>query len=187
MPDSYVAYCDESGQRNYGTATDQYFVIAAVALPTTEATHLEDELRGLKRAFWGSPDIEIKSNWIRQPTERQKHYTDPCGISVKDIDALICALYRWLHKAPLCFFAGIVDKPMMTTKYSDPHYPGAVAYTILLQRLQKYVRKRNSTVSIVFDDPDWQVTWRLQMARPPAEAARPPEEVRLSVYKGHFF
>ena len=47
MPDSYVAYCDESAQRDYGTATDQYFVIAAVAVLMTEATHLEDELRGL--------------------------------------------------------------------------------------------------------------------------------------------
>lgn len=153
MPDSFIAYCDESGQRDYGPKTDEYFVVAGVVVSVTDATHLEDEVRGLKRAFWGSPDVEIKSNWIRQPLQRQKHYTDPHGITLKAIDELVQALYKWLSKAPICLLAGVVDKPLMVKKYSSPHYAGGVAYTMLLQRLQKYISKRSAAGSIVFDDP----------------------------------
>lgn len=106
MADAFLAYCGESGQRDYGPKTDKFFVVASVLVPATDAPHLEDEIRGLKRTFWGNPDIEIKSNWIRRPTERQKRYTDPHGIDLKEIDQLISALYRWLPRSPLTLLAG---------------------------------------------------------------------------------
>jgi len=150
---SFLAYCDESGQREYGPKTDKYFVVASAIVPATDAPHLEDEIRGLKRAFWGSPDIEIKSNWIRQPAEREKHYTNPHGVGLKEIDALVTALYSWLAKSPVTLLAGVVDKPLMQSKYTTPHYAGTVAYTMFLQRFQKYLTKKTATGSVVFDDP----------------------------------
>jgi Protein of unknown function (DUF3800) len=153
MPSSLAAYCDESGERDYGTGTADYFVVTGVVVDATEAPHLEDEIRGLKRTYWGSPDIEIKSNWIRRPEQRQKRYTDPHGLSLKEIDELVSGLYRWMRKAPISLLAGVVDKPMMVKQYTAPHYAGAVAYTMLLQRLQKYASKRSSTASVIFDDP----------------------------------
>lgn len=173
MAGSYFAYCDESGQRDYGAATDPYFTVAAVITPGTDAPHLEDEIRGLKRTFWGSPDIEIKSNWIRQPHERKRRYADPHGISSKDIDDLVAALYRWLHKAPLSLIAGVVDKPLMQERYTSPHYAGGVAYTMFLQRFQKYVSKRTAEGAVVFDDPagkspgghEWRALLQKQHAR----------------------
>jgi len=153
MADAFLAYCDESGQRDYGPKTDKFFVVASVLVPAVDAPHLEDEIRGLKRAFWGDPDIEIKSNWIRQPTERQKHYTDPHGVGLKEIGELIPALYSWLRKSPLTLLAGVVDKPLMQSKYTNPHYAGGVAYTMFLQRYQKFLAKRRATGSVIFDDP----------------------------------
>ena len=55
MADAFLAYCDESGQRDYGPKTDKFFVVASVLVPTVDAPHLEDEIRGLKRAFWVTP------------------------------------------------------------------------------------------------------------------------------------
>lgn len=153
MPKGYLAYCDESGQRDYGPGTDKYFVVAGALVPAAEAPHLEDEIRGIKRAFWGRPDIEIKSNWIRIPHQRTKHYTDPHGLGVKEIDGLVNALYSWLKKSPVTFIAGVVDKPLMQTKYVQPHYPGSVSYNMFLQRYQKFLAKRDATGSVVFDDP----------------------------------
>jgi hypothetical protein len=174
VPEAFVAYCDESGQRDYGPKTDKFFVVAAALVPADEASHLEDEVRGLKRAFWGKPDIEIKSNWLRQPPERQKRYTAPHGITVKDIDALVGALYAWLKKSPITFLAGVVDKHMMEAKYGDnAHYAGAVAYTMFLQRYQKFLTKRGATGGVVFDDPagkspggfEWRELLRRQHSR----------------------
>jgi hypothetical protein len=153
MSTSFIAYCDESGQRDYGPKTDKHFVVAGVLVPAEDAPHLEDEIRGLKRAFWGNPDVEIKSNWIRQPEQRQKHYTGPHGIDLKDINALMEALYCWLPRAPITLLAGVVDKPLMQTTYTKPHYAGAVSYTMFLQRYQKFLTKRTASGSVVFDDP----------------------------------
>ena len=153
MASSYLVYADESGQREYGPKTDPYFVVAGVLLDATEAPHLEDEVRGLKRTFWGAPDAELKSNWIRQPHERDKHYTVPLGVGVKEIDELLTALYRWLHRVPVTVLAGVVDKPLMKLRYTAPHYAGGVAYTMMLQRYQKYLSKHSATGSVIFDDP----------------------------------
>lgn len=169
MGTTFLAYCDESGQRDYGPKTDPYFVVASVVVPADEATHLEDELRGLKRAFWGLPDIELKSNWIRQPKEREKHYTTPHGIGLKEVGELVDAVYRWMRKSPLVLLAGVVDKPQMLSRYSSPHYSGAVAYTMFLQRYQKLLSKRKGDGSVIFDDPSGKSpgghNWRLLLQR----------------------
>ena len=60
MPSADFAYCDESGQRNYGLKTDPYFAIAA-AVDGADAPQLEDEIRGIKRALWEHPEIKLKS------------------------------------------------------------------------------------------------------------------------------
>ncbi|MCB9896586.1 MAG: DUF3800 domain-containing protein [Planctomycetes bacterium] len=150
---SLVAYCDESGQRDYGTGTDRHFVVAGVVANATEASQLEDELRGLKRAFWGNPDIELKSNWVRIPSARRKNYTDKHGIQQKQIESLLAAVYPWLENAPIRLLAAVVDKQQMEARYKEPHYSGTVAYTVFLQRLQKYAAKVNATANVVFDDP----------------------------------
>lgn len=152
MP-SLTLYCDESGQRDYGKGTDKFFVVSGVMVKDEDATHLEDEIRGLKRAHWGNPEIEIKSNWIRQPKERIKHYTEKHGIGSHEIDELLVALIKWIKKAPIKFFSGVVDKPGMQTKYPAPHYAGAVAYTMLIQRFQKFLHSSGNTGNIIFDDP----------------------------------
>ncbi len=173
MSGSYMLYCDESGQRDYGKGTDKHFVVSGVMVSDEDATHLEDEIRGFKRALWGNPDIEIKSNWIRQPKEREKHYTQPHGLSGSDINGLLELLIKWIAKAPITFFAGVVDKPGMQSKYPEPHYAGAVAYTMLLQRFQKTLSARSSTGNVIFDDPagkspgghDWRTLLRNQHSK----------------------
>lgn len=153
MSGSLMAYCDESGQRDYGTGTDNYFVVAGVVVNSSDATHLEDELSGLKRTFFGRPDVELKSNWVRIPSQRAKHYAEPHGITASDIDALVGAIYRWARRAPVTLLAGVVDKRKMEERYVAPHYAGGVAYNLFLQRLQKLSAKRLATSSLVFDDP----------------------------------
>lgn len=174
MPSSYVIFCDESGQRDYGPGTDDYFVVAGVVVDALEASHLENELRGLKRAFWGKPDIEIKSNWLRQPAERQKRYTEPHGIGLPEIEKLMSAVYAWLANTPIVFLAGVVDKPLMKKNYGDnAHYAGGVAYDIILQRFQKFSLKRQAVGNVIFDDPagkspggfEWQELLQKQHAK----------------------
>jgi len=149
----YRAFCDESGQRDYGPGTDRHFVIAAVLVPKDDLASLETELGGLKRAYFGDTTVEIKSRWIRLPDERQAHYIQPYGIKVVEIGRFVNALYRWIKKTPLKLLAGVVDKSMMQAKYVRPHLAGGVAYDFVLQRYQKFLGKRRGTGDVHFDDP----------------------------------
>ena len=149
----YVLFCDESGQRDYGPKTDRYFVVAGVAVKEADVENLNDELRGLKRAFCGVPNLELKSNWIRIPDMRRKHYLDKHGLAPSDIDALVDSVIKWVRNAPITFIAGVVNKPGMEDKYVKPHYPGTVAYTLTMQRFQGFLNTKGGDGDVVFDDP----------------------------------
>src|SRR5213593_3223084 len=106
---THRAFVDESGQRDYGPSTDRYFAVGGVIAELADANDLRLELAGLKRAHFGDPGVEIKSNWIRQPKERQAHYLDKYVITMREIDAFVAALYAWLKASPLVLIAGVVD------------------------------------------------------------------------------
>lgn len=140
----YHAFLDESGQREYGKATDPYYVVAGVIAPHDKVAEFEAELKGLKRAFFRSTEVEIKSNWIRQPQERAQHYLDPHGIGDDRLTAFVSSLYDWLNASPLSIIAAVVDKPLMLTQYSNAHHPSGVAYLTFVQRYQKFLASRHS-------------------------------------------
>ena len=68
----FHAFLDESGQREYNLQTDKYFVVAGAIVRISQRDVYETELNGLKRAYFGTTDVEIKSNWLRQPHECKK-------------------------------------------------------------------------------------------------------------------
>ncbi len=151
MPVKYVLFLDESGQRDYDPKTDNHFVVAGPIVRLADVASYEVELRGLKRAFFRDADVEIKSHWLRQPDKRAKHYFSAYNIDEALLTSCVEAIYRWIAAASLVFVAGVVDKRQMTEKYSNPHFPGGVAYNLVLQRFQKYLAKRRCNGKVIFD------------------------------------
>jgi len=147
----YHAFLDESGQREYGEKTDPYYVVAGAIAPYDQVSLLEAELGGLKRAFFRTPEVEVKSNWLRQPAERMAHYLEPYGITENRLTSFVDHLYDWILSSPLVLIAGIVDKPLMLKQYSNAHHPSAVAYLVFVQRYQKYLASRHSVGAITCD------------------------------------
>lgn len=151
MPTSYHAFVDESGQRDYGARTDPYYVVAAAIAPEDAATQYSTEFRGLKRAFFSDSDVEIKSNWLRQPAECSRRYLAPYGITERKLASFVDALYDWIGAAEITFIAGVLDKPQMQRQYTHPHYPSPVAYQVFLQRFQKYLAQRHADGEVTCD------------------------------------
>ena len=147
----YRAFLDESGQRNYGGGTDPYYVVAGAICRDEDVAPLGTELAGLKRSFFGSPNVEVKSNWLRQPLERKKHYLDPFKISPAKLTRFVDALYDWILATDVVLVSGVLDKPQMTQQYRHPHYPSAVAYQVFLQRYQKFLASRRCLGAVTFD------------------------------------
>lgn len=151
MAPKWHMFIDESGQREFGPSTDRYFVCAGTIVRIDEANVLEVEMSGLKRAFFRDPDVEIKSNWIRQPKEASKHYYKPYGIGPKRLNNFVVALHRWINSADITFVAGVVDKVQCEKQYAKPFYASALAYQIVLQRYQKFLATRQAVGRVTMD------------------------------------
>ncbi len=147
----YHAFLDESGQRRYGRGTDRYFVVAGAISHSKKYKGYSYELKGIKRAFFGEPGVEIKSHWLRRPEKRKAKYLDVYGISDKMLDEFVEAIYNWLLATDLVVIAGVIDKEQMVEQYVNPHNPSSLGYQVFLQRYQKFLAPRHSQGAITFD------------------------------------
>jgi hypothetical protein len=155
---SYQLYVDDSGTREYDAAKDyvnsgksRYFVYGALLIEQREASLLATRLRELKLLSFKTTNVEVKSNWLRIPVERERRYLKPFGISDIQLDAFVEAYYRLIVLAPLELIAAVVDKPQVQEAYAEPWYAPTLAYEILLQRAVQAV-PTGAKLAVTVDD-----------------------------------
>lgn len=151
-------YIDDSGTKEYakhakeyGRGKSRYFVFGGVLLSIAEAGLLSSEIIKLKLKCFGAEDVEIKSNWLRLPDERAKRYLSAYDISNEELDEFVDKYYEAVINADLLLIASVVDKVHMQDTYGNPWYAPAVAYEILLQRIESEM-KGKGIVTISVDD-----------------------------------
>ena len=161
MP-SHVLYIDDSGTKEYAENTEEYdrqkrgksryFVFCGALLSMAATSRLSSELVRLKLEYFGEETVEIKSNWLRQPHERRQRYLLPYDLTEARLSQFVEDLYEVVNKADLVFIAAIIDKLHMQEQYApNPWYAPAVAYEIVLQRVQNDLQPGES-VAVIIDD-----------------------------------
>ncbi len=151
-------FVDDSGNREYAADGEYgidgktlYFVYGGILINQHDADRLERSLNDLKRFTFGSSDVEIKSNWIRQPRERRTRYLERFGLDEEGLRSFVDDYYKLLVQAPLTLIAAVVNKRQMQEKYADPWYAPTVAYDVLLQRAALAV-PADSTLAVTVDN-----------------------------------
>src|SRR5262249_35723230 len=129
----------------------RYFVFGGVLITTTESGRLAGRIKSLKKSVFGTDAVEIKSNWLRIPKEREERYNLRYGVDDKDIESFVHSYYETIVAADLRLFAAVVDKVHVQEDYSTPWYAPAISYEVLMQRVVQEV-KRPDTVSVIIDD-----------------------------------
>ena len=74
-----MTYIDDSGTKGYAdapgdygnTGKSRYFVFGAVLLCETVGGQLTAGIAALKQRYFGTDQVEVKSNWLRIPHEQQ--------------------------------------------------------------------------------------------------------------------
>lgn len=159
MP-THVLYIDDSGTKEYADdpteydskrGKSRYFVFGGVLLNPDCASQLSSAIIKLKLECFGTECVEIKSNWVRLPFERKKRYLAPHDVSSDKFKKFIEDYYAAVVGCDLMFIAAVIDKKHMQEDYPNPWYPPAVAYDLLLQRLDKELH-RAGEVSVIIDD-----------------------------------
>jgi hypothetical protein len=157
---THVLYIDDSGTKEYGDPAEyqktrgktRHFVFCGTLLTMKEASQLSQRIIDLKLARFGDDSVEIKSNWLRIPQERQQRYLDRYQITGAELDAFVEDYHVTFEAAQLDFIAAVVDKLHTQEDYgANPWYAPAIAYELLLQRVQQHVAKGDS-VAVIIDD-----------------------------------
>jgi hypothetical protein len=155
-----VLYLDDSGQKEYpaeGTPFDhgvsRYFVFGGYYTTTREAGRLVEGLKAAKFKAFGTTAVEVKSNWLRLPLERERHYLKPFNIDDAQLNEFVHDFYSHALAADIALVACVVDKQHMVEDYQKTKwYTPAVAYEAIVQRLQNELGPRRQTFGVVIDD-----------------------------------
>ena len=154
----YQLVGDDSGNREYDdnrnyetSGKSRYFVYGALLMEERESLLFITRLRELKTLVFSTADVEVKSNWLRMPSERQAHYLDPFGLDDGKMSAFVDDYYRLILHAPLQFVGAVVDKLHMQETYERPWYAPTAAYEVLLQRAVQAIPD-GATLAVTMDD-----------------------------------
>lgn len=102
----YRLYVDDSGTKEYalrgeeygrGGGKSRYFVFGGLVMAETKAGPFADAIAEEKRRVFGTAEVEIKSNWLRFPKERERRYLTAFAINE---DTLRDFVGRYCRKVP---------------------------------------------------------------------------------------
>lgn len=101
----YKVFIDESGKKEYITPyskefidnpplfqdypdfwRDNYFVLCGVRIRQQNLNQINKEINSLKKEYFGTHKVEVKSDWLRNPYQRKKHYFDVYGITPEKLN-----------------------------------------------------------------------------------------------------
>lgn len=101
----YKVFIDDSGKKEYITPyskdfienppnfekyedfwRDNYFVLCGVRIKQDDLTQINLSINTLKKEYFDTHKVEIKSDWLRNPHQRKKHYLDIFRISAETLN-----------------------------------------------------------------------------------------------------
>ena len=176
----YFFYFDESGSRDpsVGTAEkpkDHLYVMLAVGMYEGQRRHFETGISGLKleladylyrdgKGRFELADCEVKSNWVRIPTEREKRSSFLHGLHEDDLSRLTDTYFEQVAERNTVIMASVIEKRLLhdCITHETLHMK---AYEFLLERIQHYIREYHPKhrALIVMDDTSRQLNRSVAM------------------------
>lgn len=159
----YLLFVDESGQKEFSPSgvydqtgvPSRYFVFGSLLLTQAGASQLDEQVRALKIGTFGNAQVEVKSNWLRIPRERESRYTQKFGASEERLRDFVLAFEGVILGCEGLLIASVVDKYRQSLCYPGrEHYAPATAYDLLLQRVQMEMDARHAVAHVTIDDMD---------------------------------
>lgn len=147
----YLFYLDESGEREYASPS-RYFVVCTYGVPIEEWKAVNSEVLGLKRTYFNDIKVEIKSNWLRNPGERQRRYHDRYGIAASELAEFTAKLYDAALSHPATIIASVIDKHQMRQRYKVPQSPSSIAYRLIIERVELFLRNTACDYGVMIFD-----------------------------------
>jgi hypothetical protein len=99
-----------------------YFVLAGIHISSKKIAELNPVLNDLKKHFFGTKYVEIKSDWLRNPFQRKKRYLDVFEISEENLRDFTEEWYKILfdHSKTVQIQAFVLDKRFYKKRKYSP-------------------------------------------------------------------
>lgn len=132
-----------------------YFVLAGLHISAETIAKLNPQIDALKKQYFGTKHVEIKSEWMRNPHQRKKRYLDPFGITEDDLKKFTDEWYQIFtdNIGQIQIQAFVLDKRFYKNKRSLCT-PLQVLTQVLFDRVELHPAKE---CSIVFDQMDREI------------------------------
>ena len=176
----YFFYFDESGSRDPSAGTadkpkDHIYVLLTVGMYERQWRPFETAISGLKLELADSltrndsesfelADCEVKSNWVRIPSERKKQSRFLHALPDDDLKRLTDAYFQQIIERNTVIMASVIDKRFLydNSTHETLHMH---AYEFLLERIQHYMRVYHPKhqALIVMDDTNKQLNQAIAM------------------------
>ena len=151
----FVENPPERNDQNIAFWRSNYFVLAGIHVTTADMKHISDEVISLKEKYFGTKNVEIKSEWLRNPMKRKKKYILPFGITDQGLIGFVNDWYGIFekYKDKLQVQAFVLDKRYFGPKMRV-HTPLQLLAEVAFDRLEKHPSKE---AVIVFDQMDVEI------------------------------
>lgn len=169
----YKVFIDDSGSREYSTPYSRdftinapetekyldfwrknYFVLTAVRVSESSLDVINQEINDLKFKTFQTNDVEIKSDWLRNPFQRKKHYLELFNITQESLNQFGEAIFDLIgrYRSKLKLISVVFDKRFFGDKRRQEIDADPLAKTaqVLFERLQ-YLGNYNV---VIFDQMD---------------------------------
>lgn len=165
----YFFYFDESGSRDPSIGTpdkpkDHLYVLLTVGMFEGQWKHFDREIAHIKlelanylrrdgKGHFDLASCEIKSNWLRNPKEREQRSPFLHALDAADRETLVATFFKQLQTRNMIVMAAIIDKRHLHDHMTHETLHKK-AYEFLLERIEhfmaEYHPKHNAL--IVMDD-----------------------------------
>ncbi|HSW99971.1 MAG TPA: DUF3800 domain-containing protein [Patescibacteria group bacterium] len=152
-------FIDTPPERNHANRLfweKNYFVLTGLYISRDLAAELNPQINQLKKQFFGTKHVEIKSVHLRNPEKRKKYYLDRYNVTEPQLRLFIEEhWYKFFeaHKEDIQLQAFVLDKRYFKNKRPD-YVPLELTSQVLFDRVEL---NSNRQCSIVFDQMDSQI------------------------------
>jgi len=152
-PKIFNFYIDDTGTKEIQDRERPLFAYVGLIIEESNEESVFGAINEIKREYFNTTDVELKSTWLRIPKHKKEKYLDPFRLTEENLTQFTTKLYEKIIELPIHCIGSVVDKEGLKSKYKRPFDPSPVCYDLLLQHVANYMTQYNGDlVNIYFDD-----------------------------------
>ncbi len=150
----HALYVDDTGTKEAGDLSSDLFAYSGILFNCDNSGAIRTLVSTLKKKYFRTDSVELKSRWFRMPDLRRERYLIPYSLSEQSFEKFSSELFQLIIKIPMHCLTAVVSKTKMKQTYKKIVFDASpVAYELLLQRVANYLTQYSiSQLRIVFDD-----------------------------------